>query len=543
MIVALAQYNFTVGAIEANGAKIATLIAKAATTDAALVIFPELALCGYPPEDLLYRPEFIARIEQVLAQLQQQLPLGVTAIIGTPSYQQGRLYNSAAIMDREQIRYYHKQQLPNYGVFDERRYFTPGDGPSVIELNGLRCGITICEDIWFEQVIAATCQAGAELIITLNASPFHRHKSRERQQWLSGQARQHQTALLYLNLVGGQDELVFDGDSMAFSASGEQRLHAEPFCEQLLELQIEPTLLPLNHPACAPPLDELELIRRALTTGLRDYVAKNGIPGVVLGLSGGIDSALTLLLAVEALGPERVIALAMPSRYSADISTQDAQMQAEQLGVALHTLPIESPFSAFLELLQPLLSERQPDITEENIQARCRGVLVMAVANRMGYMALTTGNKSEMAVGYATLYGDMAGGFSLLKDLLKTDLYRLSRYLNRQYPQPVIPQRVIERPPSAELAPNQKDSDSLPDYAILDAIIERYVEQQQSVRDIAASGIELATVERIVQRLQSNEHKRRQAAPGVKISARAFGRDRRYPITNHWREHLTVTKA
>ncbi len=539
MQLALAQLNPTVGAIAANRDRILATIQAATAQQAELLLLPELALCGYPPEDLLYQEELLAQMEGAVAEIAAATPPELTVILGTVERRDGRLYNSAAVIQHRSVRYYRKQQLPNYGVFDERRYFTAGSEPLLLHQSGYTFGILICEDVWFAETVAATVAAGAEWLLVLNASPFHATKSHQRLAWLQQQAHHHRVGILYLNLVGGQDELVFDGDSLIVNHDGELVQRGVLFQEQLifttLHQAVAGGIVPQPLP---PPVEKLESIRQAIGCGLRDYLAKNRIRGVVLGLSGGIDSALTLALAVEALGAERVIALSMPSRYSAAMSREDAVEQCQRLGVTLHTLPIEAPFNAFLELLAAPLAGYAADVTEENIQARCRGVLVMAMANKLGYLALTTGNKSEVAVGYATLYGDMAGGFSLLKDLLKTEVYRLSHYLNSRSSPPVIPQRVIDRPPSAELAPNQRDSDSLPDYATLDAIIRLAVEEEQSVAAMIAQGFEAETVKRVVRLIQQSEHKRRQAAPGVKLTPKAFGRDRRYPITHHYRSSV-----
>jgi len=431
---------------------------------------------------------------------------------------------------------YRKQLLPNYSVFDEMRYFAPGRAACVVEIGGIPVGLSICEDVWQPEPVRRAVDAGARLLLTLNASPYHMEKGREREALAQARAQESGVPLVYVNLVGGQDELVFDGASFVTDARGTVTQRCPAFEEGLYAVEFEvrnekavPKPLPL------PPNASLEEeIYRALVLGVRDYVGKNRFPGVAIGLSGGIDSALTLCIAVDALGAERVEALMMPSRFTSTMSLEDAAAQAKSMGVTYHSISIEPMFEAFMAQLKDEFQGRARDVTEENIQARIRGTLLMAVSNKTGKMVLTTGNKSEMAVGYATLYGDMAGGYGAIKDVLKTMVYRLAEYRNRI--QPVIPQRVIERAPSAELAPGQMDSDSLPPYDLLDPILERYVEQDQSPEAIIAAGFEAATVRRVAAMVDRNEYKRRQAAPGVRITRRAFGRDRRYPIMSGYKE-------
>lgn len=533
---ALAQLNFCVGDISGNTQRIIDTAAEARDRLAAdLVVFPELALTGYPPEDLLLRPGLHRRVERALVRLRNE-SRGIGMILGYPKIEEKRQFNvSTLIRDGDLLATYHKQQLPNYSVFDEKRYFQPGSEPTVCELNGVPTALTICEDIWEPGTAEQARDAGAKLIININASPYHMDKAQEREHVLREATNQARSPIVYVNLVGGQDELVFDGGSMVMDAGGDIVFRAPDFEEGLfaveLEYENEVKVIAVDQ---ASTLTGEEGVYRALVLGVRDYVNKNGFRGAVLGLSGGIDSALTLAIAVDALGSDRIEAILMPSQYTADMSVEDARAQAETLGVAFHVLPIEQPVNAFSEVLSEVFAGMPPDVTEENIQARCRGVLLMAFSNKKGTVVLTTGNKSEMAVGYATLYGDMAGGFAPLKDVPKTLVYQLARWRNRNGL--VIPRRVIERPPSAELRPDQKDTDSLPPYDILDPILERYIELDQTPAEIVAAGFEQQAVHRIVTMVDRNEYKRRQAAPGVRITKRAFGRDRRYPITSGYRE-------
>ena len=530
--IAIAQLDFLVGDVAGNARRVLEAAAEARDRlGAAAIVFPELTLSGYPPEDLLLRRDFLATVESILDDLAAKL-FGITAIVGFPEVTDAGIFNSAAVIaDGAAQHIYRKQHLPNYGVFDEKRYFLPGHAPCVFELAGVRVGLTICEDIWRSGPVEQAAHAGAQLILNLNASPYQAGKIREREAVVRERVTAAGIPLIYANLVGGQDELVFDGASFVMNRHGQITTHAPEFQTSLIAVDFSRGihLEPLPG-TITPPLPDDASVYQALVTGIRDYVRKNRFKGAVLGLSGGIDSALTLALAADALGPEQVEAVLMPSRYTADMSNEDAILEAEALGCRFHTIPIEPAFNTFLDMLAPSFAGLPPDTTEENIQARCRGILLMAFSNKTGKILLTTGNKSEMSVGYATLYGDMAGGFAPLKDVPKMLVYRLCDYRNSL--SPVIPQRVIDRPPSAELRPDQKDEDSLPPYPVLDAILERYVERDESIADIIAAGYPEHDVIRVARMVDRNEYKRRQAPPGVKISRRAFGRDRRYPMTN-----------
>lgn len=536
--VVMAQISLRVGDIEGNAERIIDSSLKARELFAAdLILFPELTLTGYPPEDLLLREELHQRVEQSLAMIHarfaQEDLCDIAAVFGLPWQVDGELHNSAAIIRAgEPVEFYHKQQLPNYSVFDEKRYFSAGNEACLFSINDIQLGITICEDVWFSETVAQSKAAGAEAILNLNASPFEYQKYTARQKVVSAQAADNKLPILYANLVGGQDELVFDGGSFVVNGSGEVTQQAPHFDEELIPVTLERVdqRVKPNNGFINEPLSDTELVYDALVMGVRDYVTNNGFNGVVIGLSGGIDSALTLAIAVDALGAENVESVSMPSRYTADMSIDDARTQAEIEGGSFRIIPIESVFNSFTDLLHDEFAGLDADTTEENIQARCRGIILMAISNKKGKMVLTTGNKSEMAVGYATLYGDMAGGFAALKDIPKMLVYELARYRNTI--SPVIPQRVIERPPSAELAPDQKDSDSLPDYAVLDQILEQLIEQEFSVETVIGNGFEAAIVKRISRLVDINEYKRRQSAPGVKITSKAFGKERRYPITS-----------
>ncbi|WP_302982560.1 NAD+ synthase [Plesiomonas shigelloides] len=533
LTVALAQLNMLVGDIEGNAQKIITTTREQADADADLVVFPELALTGYPPEDLLLRPDLMVRVNAQL-DLIAQVSHKTAVLVGHPWPEDGQLYNALSVYaeGRLLIRYY-KQKLPNYGVFDELRYFSAGDKNALLELNGVRLGLLICEDLWFDAPVDALHAAGAEVIVSINASPYDQEKPQVRQRLLEGHCRRTGLPLLYLNQIGGQDELVFDGCSKVFNAQGEMTHRLAAFAEQVEQVQLHKqqdalTITPMAQPAVAQGL--LAQTYQALVLAVRDYVTKNGFQGAVLGLSGGIDSALTLAIAVDALGADKVQAVMMPFRYTADISVADAKEEADLLGIEFDIVSIEPMFDAFMQQLAPMFAGTERDTTEENLQARCRGVMLMALSNKRRRLVLTTGNKSEMAVGYATLYGDMAGGFDVLKDVPKTLVFQLSEYRNTlSY---VIPQRVIDRPPSAELAPDQVDQDSLPPYDILDAILHAYVEQDKSVADLVAMGFEEEVVRKVIRLVDINEYKRRQAAVGPRITARNFGKDRRYPITS-----------
>jgi NAD+ synthase (glutamine-hydrolysing) len=531
--IVIAQLNFMVGDVAANADRIINAAIQARDElNAHVVVFPELALTGYPPEDLLLRPGLYRAIDRALSRILNQVT-GIDIIAGYPRNTDSGLYNVAGLLrDGEIIEEYRKCELPNYGVFDEKRYFVEGSYPCVVEIAGVRVGLAICEDVWFPGPVSEAKQAGAQLIINLNASPYSIHKDKERQAVLQERIKETGLPIVYANLVGGQDELIFDGHSMVLAADGDLCMRAPAFVEGLFE-----TIFVVNDDVAVAQSGNIEPISsteesvyQALVLGLRDYVNKNHFPGVIMGLSGGIDSALTLAIAVDAVGADRVEAVMMPSRYTMDMSVEDATQQASTMGVEYHILPIEIAFKSFLTILADEFAGKKPDSTEENIQARCRGVLLMAISNKKNKVVVATGNKSEMSVGYATLYGDMVGGFAVLKDVSKLLVYRLANYRNSL--SPVIPQRVIDRPPSAELAADQKDTDSLPPYDILDPILERYIEQDQCAEDIIAEGYDADTVSNVIKLVNRNEYKRRQAAPGVRISRRAFGRDRRYPITS-----------
>ncbi len=541
MRIVMAQRNPLVGDIEGNADRVLAAAREARTLlGAELVLFPELMLTGYPPEDLLLRPSLNSRIDEALARIGEGIEVPV--VLGYPAVRNGIRRNAAGVLFPGDIRprhEYFKQHLPNYRVFDEKRYFQAGNAPCLFELGGEKLALTICEDIWHAQPAAQVAEAGATGILNLNASPFRAGKQAERIEQVAARARESGLPVLYCNVVGGQDELVFDGASFAVDGHGERRVQGASFEEALVPLDLEGhggngerrrvrgELLPV-------PQEE-ESLYRALVLATRDYVNKNGFKGALLGLSGGIDSALTLAVAVDALGPERVEAVMMPFRYTAAISIEDAEAQARTLRVNYRVLPIEPAFAGFMDILADAFKGLPADTSEENLQARCRGVLLMALSNKSGSVVLTTGNKSEMAVGYATLYGDMAGGFAVLKDVFKTWVFRLARWRNHEAGAEIIPERVISRPPSAELAPDQKDSDSLPDYDQLDAILEHYVEQDMSAEATIRAGYDRDTVYRVVKLTDRNEYKRRQAAVGPRVSRRAFGKDRRYPITNGWR--------
>jgi NAD+ synthase (glutamine-hydrolysing) len=519
--IALAQMNAAVGDIEGNAAKVEELAARGRDAGAQLVVFPELTLTGYPPEDLLLKRGFLRRAQAALDGLAVS---GVTAVVGWPEEDSGHVYNAAAVVAEDEVRaVYRKMLLPNYGVFDERRWFEPGDAPVVVDVGGTPVGITICEDIWTPEPTEATAAAGARVVVNLSASPYHHGKGMERERMIAELARDNGVTMAFCNLVGGQDELVFDGHSLIVAPDGEVTARGPQF-EEALVLEGD----------VAQPLPPEEEIYRALVTGVRDYVAKNGFEKVVIASSGGIDSALTALVAVDALGPERVVTVTMPSRYSSEGTRSDARAISENLGVELYELPIETTTAAYEELLAEAFAGREPDLTEENLQARVRGNIVMALSNKFGWLVLTTGNKSEMSVGYATLYGDMAGGFAVLKDVFKQWVYRLVRWRNDQADRDLVPASVLERPPSAELRYEQRDDQSLPPYEVLDAILEGYVENDLDAGELVDRGLPDDEVQRVIRLVDLAEYKRRQAPPGVKISPKAFGRDRRLPITNRF---------
>jgi NAD+ synthase (glutamine-hydrolysing) len=534
MNIVMAQINTLVGDIQGNTQRILDVCVDQSALGVDMVVFPELTLTGYPPEDLLLRQHTTELTEGALDRLCHELPKDLAVVVGYPRRHGGLLFNSAGVLyNGAVLAQYDKQCLPNYQVFDEKRYFEAGADTCVVTIKGLPIGLTICEDIWHPHPAANAAAAGAQLLINLNASPFHRGKQSERTSQVSALAQQHQLPILYVNQVGGQDELVFDGGSFVVDACGDVQHRAIEFAEVMVSVEIETSpQLKVASGVVATPLDELDAVWQALVLGMRDYVDKNGFPGVVLGLSGGIDSAVTLAVAVDALGPERVEAVMMPFRYTASMSIEDAAEQANNQGVSFSNLSIEPLYEAFMNTLAPAFEGHGPNITEENLQARCRGVLLMSISNKKNLLVLTTGNKSELAVGYSTLYGDMAGGFDVLKDCPKMLVYALARYRNTLGQ--CIPERVISRPPSAELAPDQKDEDSLPPYEVLDQIIEHYVERDASRDDLIAAGFAPEDVHRVVRLIDLNEYKRRQAPVGVRISPRAFGRDRRYPITWAW---------
>jgi NAD+ synthase (glutamine-hydrolysing) len=567
---ALAQTNTLVGDLEGNRDRILARLDEARAAGAELVLFPELAVTGYPPEDLLLRPGFLRAADRALDEI-ARASHGIVSLVGVPHFD-GDLYNACAICDRGEVRaLYRKRFLPNYGVFDEDRYFAPGRELVLLRLDELLVGVTVCEDMWQPGPPATDLAlAGAQLLVNISASPFHVGKDREREEMFAARARDNAAFVALCNAVGGQDELVFDGHSVVLDDEGEVIARAPGFEEALLIVDVDPAVAigrrlrdvrrralareledqptptivavetspPSGSPApggVAPLVDDVEQMRLALELGLSDYVSKNGFREVVVGLSGGIDSALTAALAAEALGPERVHCVSMPSRFSSDETRADARLLAESIGVDLLELPIDSIVGAFEQALGPTFAGHDRDLTEENVQARARGTLLMALSNKFGWLVVATGNKSELSVGYATLYGDMAGGFALLKDMYKTDVWRLARRLNERAGRELIPTSIIERAPSAELRPDQRDEDSLPAYAALDPVLEAYVELDRSREELLSDGYDRDAVERALALIDRAEYKRRQAPPGVKLRPKAFGRDRRTPITNRWR--------
>ena len=566
----LAQINTTVGDLTGNTERILESIDQAKKLGVDLVTFPELAVCGYPPEDLLLMPSFVQDNLACLEQIGRRAE-GITVVVGFVDQSEGDIFNAAAVLhDGKVAAVHHKIYLPNYGVFDENRYFQAGNSPLVFTLGGQRIGINICEDIWYPAgPTEAQALAGAQLVINISASPYHAGKGLSRERMLATRAADNVVVIALCNLVGGQDELVFDGGSVVFDERGDLLARARQFQEDLLvtdlnlrgvfrqrlhdprrrkerssgiEQVTRVTLTEISENASRPPsslrveerLGHDAEIYRALVLGTHDYVTKNGFRKVVIGLSGGIDSALTATIATDALGADNVTAVFMPSRYSSEMSREDATMLSANLGIQYMTVPIDETFARYLEMLAGAFSEVEPDVTEENIQARIRGNILMALSNKFGWLVLTTGNKSELATGYCTLYGDMAGGFAVIKDLPKALVYELSRYRNTLGE--VIPLRIIERPPTAELRPDQKDEDSLGPYAVLDPILQAYVEEDRSLEEIVALGFDEANVRRIIRMVDRTEYKRRQAPPGVKITPRAFGKDRRLPITNKYRQ-------
>ncbi|MFZ5516947.1 MAG: NAD+ synthase [Candidatus Zhuqueibacterota bacterium] len=571
--IALAQVNVTVGDFQGNAAIIRRTIESAKAQRADIVAFPELAITGYPPEDLLLRPQFIRDNVDCLQQIARDAS-GITAIIGFADSIHEKIYNAAAVLSDGRVAgVYHKIFLPNYSVFDEKRYFEPGNRPLVFEVAGVAIGLNICEDIWIKDSVTETqaLTANAEVILNISASPFHYGKVAEREQLLKHRAMHNRAAICYVNIVGGQDELVFDGNSLILDENGAIVLRGKQFEPDLVVCDIDVERIrnarasdrsfqqrksqfipPFKHDFLAiqtpttgserPPvpatsvakLDPVEEIYRALVLGTRDYVRKNGFSKVVLGLSGGIDSALTAAISVDALGAENVIGVSMPSIFSSESSKTDAEALARNLNITFLTIPIQETFEQYQSMLREPFANRPFDIAEENIQARIRGNIIMALSNKFGWLALTTGNKSEVSVGYCTLYGDMAGGLAVIKDVPKTVVYQLSQLLNETRGREVIPQNTIAKPPSAELRPNQKDEDSLPPYDILDPILVEYVENNATVEQVVAAGFDERTVRKVIHLVDMSEYKRRQGPPGIKITPRAFGRDRRMPITNRY---------
>ncbi len=530
MKIALAQIDPVVGDLGLNSAKIIDLIEEARHDNADLIVFPELCLTGYPPEDLLLKPKFIADNRAALDKV-AAASAGLAVYVGFVDEVKGVLYNAAAfIVDGRIKEIYHKMNLPNYGVFDEKRYFREGNKCSVIKYRGKKFGLGVCEDIWVEHgPYEEEVKQGAEIILNINASPYHVGKIKEREELLRRRAKRAKAFFVYVNLVGGQDELVFDGGSMIFDPQGKLIAACDQFREEMLVVELDNDRLSDWH-----WLDETEEVYRALVLGVKDYCLKNFFSDVVIGLSGGIDSALTAALAVAALGKERVHCVLMPSRYTSEQSFRDARAVAANLGVELAEIPIQDIFNGYLGLLQPNFKGKPADLTEENLQARIRGNCLMALSNKFGWLVLTTGNKSEMSTGYCTLYGDMAGGFAAIKDVPKTLVYKLANWLNREAT--VIPEAVIKRAPTAELKPDQTDQDSLPPYEVLDPIMQAYVEQNKSIQEITALGFEPEVVAKVVGLIDRAEYKRRQAPPGPRITPRAFGKDWRLPITNHFKE-------
>lgn len=552
--IALAQMNLTVGDIDGNSARISEAIQRAEREGAQIVAVPELAVTGYPPEDLVLKKAFVKANRSAIDELARDCG-DVVAIIGFVDAGRDALYNAAALCHRgELLGIYHKHLLPNYGVFDEHRYFDEGRGHLLLESEHGVVGVCICEDAWSERgPVVSQGDAGAQVVVNINASPFHKGKLAERAALLGDRARRARAAIAYVNTVGAQDELVFDGGSLIVGPDGQVVAGLPQFEEDFavvdvplgdatstdspsvrrLPVELRPTTGHLTPPR-AGEIAPAEEIYRALTVALRDYVTKNGFEKVVIGLSGGIDSSLTVTIAADALGPDKVLTIAMPSEHSSSHSVEDAKQLAANLGVEMLEIPISAPFHGYLEVLRQAFGAAEPGLAEENLQARVRGNLLMATSNRYGHLVVATGNKSEMACGYSTLYGDMAGGFALLKDLFKTEVYELTRWRNRGGE--VIPANVLTKAPSAELRPNQKDSDSLPPYDALDPILEAYIEHDRGIGEIVDAGHERETVERVVALVDRAEYKRRQAPPGPKVTTKAFGRDRRLPITNRWRE-------
>ncbi len=537
----MAQLNLGVGDVDGNTTRIIEAADKARSRHKAdFILFPELAVCGYPPEDLLFHAGMRLQVARSLDRLKREVR-GITVIVGYPEYVGTIIYNAAAVIrDGELLANHRKAFLPNYRVFDEKRYFTPGSEPTVVDIEGIKVGVLVCEDVWEKEPASQARAAGAQLLTVINASPYEVNKQTQREiNVVRERVREVRLPVAFVNLVGGQDELVFDGNSFVMDSTGAVTTRAPAFEEGLypIQFQLDTGNLPgglRTVPGKVVAIQgEEESVYSALVQGTRDYVDKHQFPGVVMGLSGGIDSALTLCIAVDALGKKRVHSVAMPSRYTSQMSKDDAALQAKLLGVKHSEISIEDMFESVLKALKDEFSGTKPDTAEENIQARCRGLLLMGISNKTGKMLLTTGNKSEMAVGFATLYGDMAGGFAPIKDCSKMLVYRLARWRNAKHS--VIPERVIDRPPSAELRHDQKDTDSLPPYEVMDPILEAFIEEDLSVDQICARGFDRAVVGRVLDMVKRNEYKRRQAPPGVRVSGRAFGRDWRYPITSGYK--------
>ncbi len=564
--IALAQINPTVGDLAGNRDKIIDYIGRAKKLGADLVAFPELAITGYPPEDLLLKPQFVQDNLRALKVI-QRASRGITAVVGFVDRQEF-LYNAAAVLHDGKLRYsYHKILLPNYGVFDEYRYFRPGSRYPLVIVAGVAIGVNICEDIWFgEGPTRSQAMAGAEVIININASPYHKGKGKERLKMLAERARQNSVVITYTNTVGGQDELVFDGQSMVIDRAGKLIAQGRQFDEELIVVNLRvpenPAARGSRTSAPLPSVDRIllseapsarkkplparrepkplpicEEILKALVLGTRDYMRKNGFSSAVVGLSGGVDSSLVAAIAVQAVGREHVTGVFMPSQFSSRESREDARDLAKNLGIKMLEIPIQQTFEAYLRTLRADFARTKQDVTEENLQARIRGNILMALSNKFGWLVLTTGNKSEMSVGYATLYGDMAGGFAVIKDVPKTMVYDICACINRMEKRPTIPKRVMAKAPTAELRPNQKDSDSLPEYDELDPILKAYVEDDKEFEEMLAMGFDRKTVERVIRLVDSSEYKRRQAPPGVKITPRGLGKDRRFPITNRYKSY------
>lgn len=528
----VAQLNFTVGDIDQNLQIHLAAIDQARARKADIIVFPELSITGYPPEDLLFREEFIIACDKALETLRLYSKDDMYCLVGHPYREKNKLFNTCTLIYRQEfLAHYKKQRLPNYGVFDEGRYFDRGNETCVVNIKGIKVGLIICEDVWVNKPIQQTKEMGAQIILVPNASPFEINKHEKRLNNLKSRAIQYNLPILYINTVGGQDDIIFDGGSMLITASGELAQFAGFFDEKLipLDLALSKNDLILTVTKNTIPA-KIERVYRALVLSVKDYINKNNFPGVIVGVSGGIDSALTLAIAVDALGPECVRGLIMPSEFTAKMSSEDALSLMQNLKVAAQSISIDAVYQQFLKSLQSTFKNTKPDITEENIQARCRAILLMACSNKWGYLVLTTGNRSELAVGYCTLYGDMAGGFAVLKDIPKTLVYELVRYRNKIKAD--IPERILTRAPTAELAPNQKDEDLLPPYSILDPILKAYINHQKSIDEIVAAGFDETVVEKVVGLVRKNEYKRRQSPVGPRIDNHAFGKDRRYPITN-----------